>query len=368
MDRFPLAAAQRAGGRARHAGLDQVLRRRRARDLLCRRSRHRALSLGSRQLSRKSDRRARRCCGLPCVRPNADPPYDLGRRHGRSSRGRGLGRPRQRSCRHRCDAGRGRESWRPLSPSTMSSRRSVKRKRDRADPEALARRADVDDESDSHERARKFFGAMVEAQARRKRCRKRTPQSDGSAARRNKEASRRRAGADDAATPGERSLSTSPACRRSNSIGADTDITAFLRPGVPPELTVRRFVAPGRPIPPSATLSGWSRTGGTSTIRTRWRVSADRACRRGAACGPSLGDLPTAAGEAPKRAELQQSAAVATGTRAAASACGRRKPPKQLPRIYRPRQRPSMLRRKKNSIAVISDQPSASRPQNIAVI
>ena len=118
-----------------------------------------------------------------------------------------------------------------------------KRKRDRADPEALARRGPMRKER-TDERSGKVSRALVAAQARGGRRRRR---SDAGCAGR---PAGRRTPARTTATERPATLrprrqrtamrssrrSISRGCRRSNSITAATDIRAFLAPGVPPDL------------------------------------------------------------------------------------------------------------------------------------
>ncbi len=59
---------------------------------------------------------------------------------------------------------------------------------------------------------------------------------------------------------------------------------------------MRRFVAPGLPTPPSATSSGWLRTPGTSTIRTRCPASVRSTVRKRSLVNSSTGSLEVCGG------------------------------------------------------------------------
>ena len=97
MDRFSVAAGCGLDRRAGHAALDQAVRRRRARDVLCRRGRDRTVSLGSRQLSRQSGGRDAAAVGGACGRAKAIRPITLAGVTADPAEGEALGRARQRS-------------------------------------------------------------------------------------------------------------------------------------------------------------------------------------------------------------------------------------------------------------------------------
>ena len=203
----------------------------------------------------------RRCCGSRCARRDGDPPYTVAAVTADPAEGESLTETATDLIEQVPMPEAIQESSRPLSPSTMSSSRSSNasatapiRKRWRGARRAKGSRMNEPEnflerwsrrkrDSDGRDRA-----ARGEETLRRRRQRCREAEAD-----------------EEAELAGRRRVrSCQPAADRIDR--RDTDIRAFLQPGVPADLRVRRFVAPGPPIRRSATSSGWRRTTGTSTI------------------------------------------------------------------------------------------------------